>query len=55
LRGNAARRWDGRVVQGQGGCFTVATAGLCSLQGERINAKIKFDCWSKDFYQQSEY
>lgn len=22
---------------------------LCG--GKRINAKIKFDCWSKDFYQ----
>ena len=36
-------------MQGEEGCFTLATAGLCSLQGERINAKINLTVGVKIF------
>ncbi len=46
----AGAEWNDYPGQGSG-CFITTTVGLSSLRRERINAKIKFDCWSKDFYQ----
>lgn len=36
-------------MQGEEGCFTLVTARLCSLQGERINAKINLTVGVKIF------
>lgn len=50
--GAVLRRWHGLAAPYEGGyCFIAAPRACPALQGARIHAKIKFDCWSKDFYQ----